>query len=385
MQCGSAWGFWPPPPRPPPRDRQRVPSGGRWTTASAGTSGPPPHVRRAVIDLGSARPVWHVPQQTVDTVRRALGASWDTIQVSTPAISDGDGARASAEAVAAACGAEVYFGWGVPVGVARAARGTLRWAHTASAGARASLSPEFLATGAVLTNSRGVQAEPMADWTIAAIAFCLRGLHVAVQAQRAHDWAKDSFTDGRVTVRELAGTRVGIVGLGGVGRAVARRCHALGMEVRATRRRPAARWPRGVLWVGDSNDLVPLARRSDVLVITAPETPDTEGLVNEEALAALPNGSFVINVSRGVLVNEAALLRHLESDHLAGCVLDVFADEPLPRDHPFWDHPKVLVTPHISAVSTQYWERETSLIVENIERYHAGRRLKNRVDPELGY
>ncbi len=342
-------------------------------------------MRRAVIDLASPRPVWQVPGDAVDAIRHVLGRGWDVLDVEAPAVSDGDGASASPEAVRAAHGAEVYIGWGVPAAVACAARGTLRWAHTASAGVLASLSPEFLATGAVLTNSRGIQAEPMADWTIAAIGFCLRGFHAAVWAQREHAWVKDAFTDGTIPVREFAGTRVGIVGLGGVGRAVARRCHALGMEVRGTRRRAQGRRPAGVGWVGGPDDLCDLAAHSDVLVVTAPHTVETERLVDETVLAAMPSDSFLINVSRGVLVDRDALVRHLDIGHLAGCVLDVFADEPLPTNDPLWRHRGVLITPHVSAVSMRYWERETALIVENIQRYQGGRRLKNVVNPDIGY
>ncbi len=342
-------------------------------------------MRRAVIDLGSPRPVWRAPDNVVEAIQRALGRDWDVVRVRAPAISDGDGADASPEAVQAARGAELYFGWGIPAAVAQAAEGTLRWAHTASAGVLASLSPEFLATGAVLTNSRGIQAEPMADWTIAAIGFCLRGYHTAVRAQRDHAWAKDVFTDGTVPVREFAGTRVGIVGLGGVGRAVARRCDALGMEVRGTRRRVRGRRPAGVKWVGGPDELGDLAALSDVLVITAPQTAETERLVDEQVLAAMPVDAFLINVSRGVLIDHEALVRHLNDGHLAGCVLDVFACEPLPSTDPLWEHPKVMITPHVSAVSTRFWERETTLIVENIERYLGGRRLRSIVKPEIGY
>jgi phosphoglycerate dehydrogenase-like enzyme len=337
-----------------------------------------------VIDLISPRPVWQVPAETVNAIRDALGPGWDVVEVRSPAVSDGDGALGSDEAVRAAHGAELYMGWGVPVGVARSAAGTLRWAHSAAAGVRGSLSPEFRATGAALTSSRGLYAEPMADWVLAAIAFFARGFCHAVRAQREHRWAKDDFTDGTVRTRELADVRVGVVGLGGVGRAVARRCHALGMEVRAIRRRPGRRPPRGVRWVGGPDDLARLARESDVLVLATPHTPDTERLVDDRLLAELPEGALIVNVARGVLIDEAAVLRHLDG-RLGGCAFDAFADEPLPDRHPFWDHPRVLVTPHVSGVSARYWEREQALIVENVRRYLAGKRLRNLVNPRVGY
>lgn len=339
------------------------------------------------MDLGSVRPVWRVPRATVAAVRRAFGPGFAVVDLRSPASSDGDGGSGSPEAVRAARGAEVYLGWGVPRGVAVAARGTLRWAHSGSAGVGGSLTPEFRATGARLTNSRGVYAEPMADWVVAAIGYCLRGFHDAAAAQRERRWTKDAFTDGRVRVREFAGTRVGLVGLGGIGAAVARRCAALGMEVSAVRRRPRRPRPPGVRWVGGPGRgaLRALARRADVLVVAAPHTVVTRRVIGAAALRALPPGAFLINLARGSLVDEAAVLRRLDQGRLAGCVLDVFATEPLPASHPFWTHPRVFVSPHVSGVSERYWERETALLVENIRRYRLGRRLQNLVDLKAGY
>ena len=138
-------------------------------------------------------------------------------------------------------------------------------------------------------------------------------------------------------------------------------------------------------WVGGPGQLRRLARQSDVLVIEAPDTGATRGVGDDAVLRALPPGAFVINVARGGLLDERALLVHLESGHVAGCALDVFAAEPLPGDHPFWRHPRVLVSPHVSAVSDRFWERETALLVENIRRYREGRKLKNLVDVRTGY
>ncbi len=342
-------------------------------------------MRRVVVDLVSPRPLWSITPHAVAAIRRAFGRGFEVVEVSATTSSDGDGGGGSPEAIAAARGAEVYLGYGVPPAVARAAQGTLRWAHSAAAGVRATLTPELLATGAALTNAKGLHAEPMADWVIAAIGFCLRGFHDAVRAQREVRWTKDAFTDGRVRVREFAGTRVGLVGLGGIGTAIARRCAALGMEVRAIRRRPRLPRPRGVVWVGGAGQLCRLAGRSDVLVIAAPDTGATRGVVNDAVLRALPPGAFIVNVARGGLLDERALLVHLESGHVAGCALDVFAAEPLPGDHPFWRHPRVLVSPHVSAVSDRFWERETALLVENIRRYRRGASLKNLVDLDAGY
>jgi phosphoglycerate dehydrogenase-like enzyme len=342
-------------------------------------------VRRAVLDLASPRPVWSVPDTTVETVRRAFGRGWEVVRVAVPTSSDGDGAAGNAEAVEAVRGAEVYAGWGVAPGVVAAAGGTLRWVHTAAAGVGASITPELRASGARLTNSAGVHAEPIADWVVTAIGFWLRGFPAALRAQAGERWAKDEFTNGSVPLRELAGARVGIVGLGGIGRAVARRCVALGMEVSAVRRHATRARPAGVRWVGGAGKLASLARRSDVLVLAVPQTADTKGLVSAEVLAALPRGAYVINVARGALLDEDALRQALDDGQVAGCALDVFAHEPLAPGHPFWHHPRVLVFPHVSAVSARFWARETALLVDNIARYRRGRRLRNVVNLKLGY
>lgn len=344
-------------------------------------------MRRVVLDLHSTRPVWRAPEDTADGVRAAFGRGFEVVSVEAPAVSDGDGGPGSPEAVQAAAGAEVYVGFGVPRGVAQAAGGALRWAHSANVGVGASLTPEFLATGARLTNSRGILAEPMADWAIAAITLSARGFLVAIAAQREGRWVKDQFTDGARPIRELRGVRVGLIGLGGIGAAVAHRCLSLGLEVRAVRRRPRLRRPRGVTWVGGPTrrDLLRLAQQSDVLVVTAAQTQATRAMVDDSVFRALPPGAYVINLSRGSLLDEAALLSHLGRGHLGGCVLDVFAVEPLPPDHPFWRHPRVLVTPHVSAVSDGFWSRQTGLLMENVRRYRRGARLLNVVDLEAGY
>ncbi len=337
-----------------------------------------------MIDLRAARPVWRAPEALHDAVRGAFGKGWEVVIVEAETSSDGDGGSSAAEVVRAAAGAEVYMGWGVPRAVVDAAGETLRWAHTASAGAGGAIRA-LKGTRVVLTNSRGVHAEPMADWTVAAIGFCLRGFHRAVAAQREGRWAKDEFTDGSIAVREFAGSRVGIVGLGGIGRAVARRCALLGMEVRGVRRHADKPKPRGVRWVGGPGDLAKLAEQSNVFVIAVPHTGNADRMVDGVVLDALPAGAFVLNVARGALLDEGALLERLNSGQIAGAVLDVFGEEPLPAGHPFWTHPGVLVFPHVSAVSDRFWERETELIMDNVSRYLRGRRLKNLVDFSLGY
>jgi len=247
------------------------------------------------------------------------------------------------------------------------------------------LTDELRASGAILTNSRGIHAEPVSDWVIAAIGFCARGFHEAVVAQNDRRWAKAEMASIEAGLTEFSVLRVGIVGLGGIGMAVARKCAALGMEVRAVRRQVSVPIPAGVCWVGGPGELLELASNSDVLVLSLPHTEASANLVGDSVLQALPRGACVLNVSRGGILDERALLAQLESGHIRACVLDVFAKEPLDPEHPFWDHPGVLITPHVSAVTRHFWDREVALIVENVGRFLRGDRLRNVVNLEVGY
>ena len=285
---------------------------------------------------------WRIPLAAAQAIRDALGPGWEVVLVQAPATSDGDGGSGTPEAVVAARGAEIY-----------------------------TLSLH--------------DALPIADWTIAATAYFARGLDRMREFQAAGRWARAAFADLEVPVRELGELRLGVLGLGGIGGAIARRGAALGMRVAGVRRRPARGGPPGVRWVGGLGDLPRLAAESDCFVIAAPHTAETRGAVSRAVLERLPHDAIVVNVSRGTLLDETALLDALDAARLRGAALDVFAAEPLPVDHPFWRHPRVLVSPHVAAVTARFWERETGLIVENIRRYLAGSPLANTVDPEAGY
>ena len=340
--------------------------------------------RRLVLDLRAQRPVWRVPSNVVDGIRQALPTEWELIEIETPISSDGDGGSGSPEAVAAVRGAEVYVGFGVGTSVVAAGRETLRWVHSCTAGVGAIL-PTVRETSIRLTNSAGVHAEPIADWVLAALAYFAKSFDHVTRAQIDKRWIQGSFGDRTIRVRELADIRLGILGLGGIGAAVARRGLGLGMRVAGIRRRPERGGPAGVAWVGGRADLPRLAAESDALVIAAPRTAETDAAVGREVLSRLPPDAVVVNVSRGALLDEQALLERLDAGALRGAALDVFATEPLPAEHPFWSHPRVLVSPHISPVTDRFWEREAGLILENIRRYLAGSSLVNQVDLDAGY
>ena len=340
--------------------------------------------RRLIVDLASQRPVWRPPAEFMRALIAAGGEEWRVEAVSAANDSDGDGGGVSAEAVAVAAGAEVYIGWGIPAAVVEAGSGTLRWAHTAAAGVGASLTPVLREAGVVLTNSAGVHADPIAEWVLGALLHFYRGMDVTLEAQSRRVWAKNDLTGLPCPLREIAGSRAAVFGLGGIGRAVALRLAALGAEVRAVRRRPERGGPGGVSVVGP--DQAGWAMESAAaLVVTAPLTPGTRAAIGGEQLALLADGAVLVNVSRGAIVDEGALLAALDSGKLRGAALDVFEREPLPAEHPYWGHPRVLVHPHVSGVTPRYWAREQALVLENWARYRQGRELLNVVDMGAGY
>ncbi len=340
--------------------------------------------RRLVVDLSSHRPVWRPPDSFVQALRAAGGDAWCVTAVATPSDSDGDGAGGSREAVAVAAGAEVYIGWGIPEAVLAAGRGTLRWVHTAAAGVAGSLTPALRASGAIFTNSAGVHGEPIAEWVVASLLYFFRGMDVSRVAQDARRWAKDEFTALPHFLRELAGSRVAVYGLGGIGRAVAHRLAALGAEVRAVRRRPALGGLPGISAVGPGQADWALEGAA-ALIVSAPLTEHTKAAIGARQLALLANGAVLVNVSRGQVVDQAALLAALDSGKLRGAALDVFDKEPLPPDQPLWPHPRVLVHPHSAAVSPLFWARQQALVLDNWTRYREGRELLNVVDMSAGY
>jgi phosphoglycerate dehydrogenase-like enzyme len=349
-------------------------------------AGAPP---RLVVDLKEGRAVWSIPAWALDEIRAAVPAEWEVVVVDALADSSGDGGGPTPAALEAVRGAEVYLGYGIPRELFAAAtappHGRLRWAHSASAGVGGSLHPAMLASDVVLTNSAGVYAEPMADQVLAAILYFTRGLDVAVRQQREARWDKGPFNAVPTFMRELSEGTVGIVGLGGIGRAVARRAAALGMRVIATRRRPQADAPEEVEVLAGEDALERLLPRSDYLVVTVPRTRETAGLIGARELGMLPGGAVLVNVARGGIVDESALAGALRSGRLRGAALDVFEREPLPGDSPLWRLPNLLATPHVSGTSRLFWRRQAELIVENLRRYLAGAPLLNVVDKRAGY
>ena len=328
-----------------------------------------------------------MPDWAAAAIKAAFPQEWEVIDVRAPVSARGDGDGVSPEALEAVAGAEAYFGFGFPRAMFDAATRPnefLRWVHSGSAGVASALYPEFVRSEITLTNSAGIHAPPMAETVLAMILHFARGLDFATRAQQRAEWGKGPFEDRADAVREIADSTVGIYGLGGVGRELAWRASAIGMKVIATKRNDRT-GPPGVELLRGADALGELMERSDYVVVAAPSTSQTRNSINAAAIARMKPASVLINVSRGDVVDESALIDALKANRIRGAGLDVFVTEPLPASSEFWKLDNVLVTPHISATTSEYWRRETHLIVENIERYLAGRPLRNAVDKVAGY
>lgn len=342
---------------------------------------------KLVVDMRDKRPVWAMPDWALDEIRAALPPGWTLHEVETLADGSGDGMTGpSPQALAAVEDADVYLGFGVPPEILLTGLG-LRWVHSGAAGVGSSLTPAMKRWDGVFTNSAGVHGPPMAETVLAMILHFARGLDFAVRAQARRRWSQDAFYEADSPVTELAEATVGILGYGGVGRDVAGRLAPLGPRIVALRRHEerGSDPETGAELLGGPAGLERLQAESDYLVVTLPETDETRGLVDAGFLSRMKTGAVLVNVSRGRIVDENALVSALASGGLRGAALDVVRKEPLSPESPLWDLPNVLITPHVSAVSRSYWRREVDLIVENLGRFLAGRELLNVVDPEAGY
>ena len=281
--------------------------------------------------------------------------------------------------------AEVYFGFGIPRDLFVEAR-KLRWVHSAAAGVGSALHDEMRASDVVLTNSAGIHAIPIAEYAVAGILHFLRGLDVAIDQQRQAKWDKAFFVADDAPLREMDTVRALIVGTGGLGAETGRRLAALGARVTGVRRRVELGPPPGFDRVIPLSEIDAALPEHDVVVLAAPLTGDTAGLLTAARLDLLPRSSIVVNVARGALVDEVALMERLESGRLRGAVLDVFREEPLAATSPLWHLRQILLTPHISPVSPgRFWPRQLDLFLGNWTRYINGEPLVNVVDKAAGY
>lgn len=255
----------------------------------------------------------------------------------------------------------------------------LKWIHVMSAGVELLPFKKLKKRGIRVTNVRGIHAIPMAEYTFAVMLQKVRRTRDLAEAERHRQWAK------RCRVEELWGRTIGIVGAGAIGKEIGRRAKAFGMRTLGTN--TDGREVEGIDEIFAAADMKEMLKKSDFVVLTVPLTPSTRHMMDAEMLATMKESAYLINIARGSVVDESALIHALEEKRIAGAVLDVFEEEPLPKDHPFWTMDNVTVTPHISGLSPMYMRRAVELFKENLAYYSAGKteKMKNVIDLSAGY
>jgi D-2-hydroxyacid dehydrogenase (NADP+) len=260
----------------------------------------------------------------------------------------------------------------------------LRWAQLTAAGVEGLLDSELARSGVTLTTASGIHAVPIGEYVMGTMLAFAKGLPGAMRAQTERAWRP-------YLAEELYGKTVGILGLGAIGSYVAKLAKADDMRVLAIRRSIRRRAPGQSVGIADVDELLPpselpyLLSQADYLVIAVPLTPESRGLIGERELRSMRPTARVINVSRGAVIDEAALIRALKEGWIAGAALDVFEQEPLPQDNELWGMDNVILTPHISGGTPMYMERAVALFCDNLHRYLAGEPLRNAVDLQRGY
>lgn len=260
----------------------------------------------------------------------------------------------------------------------------LRWIQLTSAGVDRMLDGEVAHSGWTITTATGIHAVPIGEYVMAVMLAFAKGLPGAMRAQGERTWRP-------YLAEELHGKTVGVIGLGAIGGYVAKLAKADGMRVLATRRSTQERVSGADAGNGDVDELLPpselphLLAESDYVVVAVPLTPESRGLIGERELGAMKPSARLVNIARGAVIDEGALVAALKEGRIAGAALDVFEKEPLPAESELWGMENVILTPHISGGTPVYMERAVELFCENLRRYLAGEALRNTVDVERGY
>ncbi len=272
----------------------------------------------------------------------------------------------------------------------------LRWIQFHWSGIDAFVDQSLLRSDMIVTTLSGAAVPQMAEFALTMMMSLGHHMPNMMEDQKEKVWADNRFT--RFRPKELRGSTVGIVGYGNIGREIARICQALGAQVLATKRDLKTLDAGGYVLegLGDSQADIPerlyppqalpsMASECDFLVLTVPLTPETRGLVNAKVFDSMKDTAYLIDVSRGGVVDQGALVEALREETIAGAALDVYPVEPLPESSPLWELPNVILSPHVAGTSGQYLERAADLFAENLRRYVANEPLLNRYDSKRGY
>jgi phosphoglycerate dehydrogenase-like enzyme len=260
----------------------------------------------------------------------------------------------------------------------------LKWIHSTAAGVAQLMYPELRDSGIVVTNPSGVFSPPMAEHTMGLLLALARNFPDSTRHQDRSHWGQQDIWDKPQRLTELGGRVLLIIGFGSIGRELAKRASTFDMRVWGVTRsgRGDSTHAEKLLSASQLEEALPHA---DYVVIAAPETAETRHLIGAAQIARMKPGARLINVGRGSLLDEVALIRALESGALGGAALDVTSVEPLPSESPLWKAPNLFITPHTSAVSDRLWQRETALLMDLLERWFDGREMFNQIDFARGY
>jgi D-2-hydroxyacid dehydrogenase (NADP+) len=260
----------------------------------------------------------------------------------------------------------------------------LQWIHSTAAGVAQLMYPELRESGVMVTSASGIFSLPMAEHTMGLILALARNFPDSVRYQDQAKWSVQALWDKPQQLTEINGRVLLIVGYGSIGRELAKRAKAFGMRVWGVTRSGQGDTTHAekILPIAQLDEALPHA---DYVVISAPETPETKHLMGAAQIMKMKRGARLINVARGSLLDESALIKALQSEALGGAALDVTGTEPLPPESPLWRTPNLFITPHTSAISESLWQRETELFLKLLDEWFSGKELSNRVDLARGY
>ena len=271
--------------------------------------------------------------------------------------------------------AEIFFGFHSPEVFRQATK--LRWIQATSAGIEALLAPELVERRLIITNASGLYSSPVAETAWALTLALFRRIPTFLRQQQEHRWEVQ-------TPGDLGGSVAGVIGLGGIGSHYARVAAAFGMRVVAVDRHQPPK-PDFVESLWPIDRLNNLLEMSDVVLISCPLWAESRHLINRDTLAQMKPTAYLVNIARGGIVEENALLEALQSGQIAGAGIDVCETEPLPTESPLWEAPNLILTPHFAGVSGHRLRRLTKLFCENLRHYQKGEKLVNEVDQDKGY
>jgi phosphoglycerate dehydrogenase-like enzyme len=260
----------------------------------------------------------------------------------------------------------------------------LRWIHSPSTAVHHLLFPEVAASDVVLTNGRTIHGMVVAEQAMALMLALARRLPSAMRYQQQHTWGQGAMCEESPMPRELAGATLLLLGAGSIGREVVPRARAFGMRIVVVREN-VQKGAEGGDEVHTLAELDRLLPRADFVLLTAPVLASTRGLFDRERLSRMKPEAYLVNVGRGALIDEAALVECLQKKQIAGAALDVFVTEPLPSDSALWSLENLIITPHTAALAKNLWDRHYALIADNLRRYLADQPLRNTVNKEKGY